>query len=238
MGMSEKSSWRPCVHPSPGGPGTLEHSILIFVAATTLTAVSRPGDAPIDLELPIDALARHKAVGLWYEGDTLRVRAHLRDTYTEPDGTPLVLHEYRLDLWVDLATMEVTDAAVDPIHLPYGECFDAAPQIQRLVGLRLERGFTGEALRRLTGEVGCTHLNSLISDLAIAGLFHGYLRVREQTRAGGVVPLIPASDERTGICAGWRSEGTLATWMEQGRGIAPSHIYPTGPDARVRAEEP
>jgi len=182
---------------------------------------------PVDLDLPIDALQRTKSVGLWYEGETLRVRAHLRDAYTEPDGSPLVLHEYRLDLWVALATMVVTEVAVEPLHLPYGECFDAAPQAQRLVGLRLERGFTGEALRRLGGELGCTHLNSLISDLAIAGLFHGYLRVRDETRRRGALPVMPATGERTGICSGWRAGGTLATWMEQGRGIAPSHIYPT-----------
>jgi Protein of unknown function (DUF2889) len=118
---------------------------------------------PVDLELPVDALQRTKAVGLWYEDETLRVRAHLRDAYTEPDGSQLVLHEYRLDLWVELATMVVTAVAVEPIHLPYGECFDAAPEAQRLVGLRLERGFTGEARRRLGGELGCTHLNSLMA---------------------------------------------------------------------------
>jgi hypothetical protein len=128
--------------------------------------------------------------------------------------------------------MVVTRIEVVPIHLPYAECFDAAPNAQQLVGLRLERGFTGEALRRLGGEAGCSHLNSLISDLAIAGLFHGYLRVREQTRQHGTVPVPPASDERTGVCTGWRAGGTLATWMEAGRGIAPSPIYPTGRDAR------
>lgn len=181
----------------------------------------------LDLELPPDALCRHKAVGLWYEGETLRVRAHLRDSYTEPNSSQLVLHEYRLDLWVDLATMEVRRVEVEPIHLPYSECFDAAPKAQRLVGLRLERGFTGEALARLGGELGCTHLNSLISDLSIAGLFHGYLRVRAETRASGRLPVMPASDERAGICSGWRAGGTLATWMADGRGIAPSHIYPT-----------
>ncbi len=193
---------------------------------------------PVDLELPIDALQRTKAVGLWYEGETLRVRAHLRDAYTEPDGSPLVLHEYRLDLWVALDTMVVTEVAVEPLHLPYGECVDAAPQVQRLVGLRLERGFTGEALRRLGGELGCTHLNSLISDLAIAGLFHGYLRVRDETRRHGSLPVMPASGERTGICSGWRAGGTLATAMEQGRGIAPSHIYPTGASVGAAPEEP
>jgi hypothetical protein len=193
-------------------------------------------DGPVDLELLVDALQRHKAVGLWYEGDVLRVRAHLRDAYTEPDSSMLVLHEYRLDVWVDLATMVVTAVDVTPIHLPYGECFDAAPNVDRLVGLRLERGFTAEALRRLGGQVGCTHLNSLISDLSIAGLFHGYLRVRAQTRRHRTLPVMPASDERTGICAGWQAGGTLAAWMEDGRGIAPSHIYPTGRGARP--EEP
>jgi hypothetical protein len=38
---------------------------------------------------------------------------------------------------------------------------------------------------------------------------------------------MPPDDHRTGICAGWQAGGALATWMESGRGIAPSHIYPT-----------
>ena len=46
---------------------------------------------------------------------------------------------------------------------------------------------------------------------------------------------MPASDERTGICAGWQAGGVLATWMEDGPGIAPSPIYPTG---GAPAEEP
>jgi hypothetical protein len=66
----------------------------------------------------------------------------------------------------------------------------------------------------------------LISDLSIAGLFHGYIRVRAYAREHGEIPPLPATDERTGICAGWRAGGELATWMEEGRGIAPSRIYP------------
>lgn len=178
------------------------------------------------LDLPPESIQRHKSVGLWYEGETLRVRAHLRDAYLEPDGTDTVLHEYRLDLSVDLATMEILQVEVVPVALPYGDCFEAPEYLQRLVGLRLVRGFTGEAMSRLEGECGCTHLSSLISDLAIAGLFHGYIRLRSGTRETGQLPEMPASDERTGICAGWRAGGELATSMEDGRGIAPSHIYP------------
>lgn len=192
----------------------------------TLTTVSGAGAGDQGLDLPPDSIQRHKSVGLWYEGDDLRVRAHLRDAYTDPDGDETVLHEYRLDLWVALATMTITKVVVEPLALPYGDCFEAPAFVQRLVGLELTRGFTGRALAELEGECGCTHLNSLIADLAIAGLFHGYIRLREHIRETGGTPTMPPSDERTGICAGWRDGGELATWMEDGRGIAPSRIYP------------
>lgn len=196
------------------------------------------------LDLPPESIERHKAVGLWYEDATLRVRAHLRDAYTGPassddrsdasTGDVTVLHEYRLDLWVDEHTHEITRIEVVPLNLPYEECFDAPGFVQRLVGLRLVRGFTGKALALLEAEAGCTHLNALISDLAIAGLFCGYVRLQEQARETGTLPIVPASDERTGVCTGWRAGGTLATWMESGKGIAPSHIYPTvAPDPTV-----
>ncbi len=178
------------------------------------------------LDLPTASIERQKGVGLWYDGDGLRVRGHLRDRYAEPDGGHTVMHEYRLEMWVSLATMELTRIEVVAEALPYDECFDAPAFVQRLVGLRLVRGFTGEAIARLGGECSCTHLNSLISDLAIAGLFHGYLGVREYTRAHGSLPEMQPNDERTGICSGWRSGGQLATSMAEGSGIAPSHIYP------------
>ena len=186
-----------------------------------------PVDAPESfLDLPTESIERQKGVGLWYEGDELRVRGHLRDRYAEPDGGHTVMHEYRLEMWVSLATMEVTRIEVVAEALPYDECFDAPAFVQRLVGLRLVRGFTGEAMTRLDGECSCTHLNALISDLAIAGLFHGYLGVREYTREHGSLPEMPPSDERTGICSGWRAGGQLATSMADGLGIAPSRIYP------------
>jgi Protein of unknown function (DUF2889) len=212
------------------------HPVLTDGPSLTPVSGAPTGPAPgppvtdLRLDLPPESIQRHKSVGLWYEDDELRVSAHLRDAYLEPDGDELVMHEYRLDLWVDLATMVLTRVEVEPIALPYEECFDAPAYAQRLVGLKLERGFTGEALARLVGECGCTHLNALIADLSIAGLFHGYIRVREHARTQGTLPEMPPSAERTGICSGWRSGGTLATWMEDGRGIAPSRVYPM-PDA-------
>jgi hypothetical protein len=139
----------------------------------------------------------------------------------------MTLHEYRLDLFVDEQTMEVVDVDIEAMSLPYAECHAAPANIDRLIGLKLASGFTAQALARLEGEAGCTHLNSLISDLSIAGLFHGYIGIRRYERENAGLPQIPASDQRTGICAGWRAGGALAEWMETGRGIAPSKIYPT-----------
>lgn len=184
----------------------------------------------IDLDLPPESIQREKSIGMWYEGSALRVRGHLRDRYTDPARAETVLHEYRLDLWVDRESMIVDDVRIEPIHLPYGECFQAPGNIDRLVGLKLRPGFTAEALERLQGEAGCTHMNSLISDLSIASLFHGYITMRAYEREHKGIPVMPADDHRTGICAGWRAGGALATWMESGRGIAPSPIYPTTMD--------
>jgi hypothetical protein len=96
---------------------------------------------PLRLDLPPESIQRQKSVGLWYEDDAvLRVRAELRDAYAEPDGSETVLHHYRLDLWVDLASMEVLRVEVEPVALPYDDCFDAPQYVQRLVGLKLDRG--------------------------------------------------------------------------------------------------
>mgnify|MGYP006197865991 CR=1 FL=1 len=38
------------------------------------------------LELPSRSIERQKGIGLWYEGDDLRVRGRLRDRYAEAEG--------------------------------------------------------------------------------------------------------------------------------------------------------
>ena len=181
----------------------------------------------MDLGIPGDSVQRDKSIGLWFEGDALRVRAELRDQFREPDGTAMALHHYRIELDVERATLVVRDAVATPLALPYDGCLAAAPNLARLVGLRLVAGFTDEARQRLAGEAGCTHLTSLVSDLSIAGLFQGYIAVRDYERQHGALPKIPASASRTGVCAGWAAGGPVAIAMETGAGIAPTHIYPS-----------
>jgi DUF2889 family protein len=181
----------------------------------------------IDLQLPPDAVERVKHVGLWFEGEDLHVRGHLRDTFSDARGGEhdVTLHQYRIDMVVHVPSMEITSIEVAPLDLPYEECFGAPPNAQLLVGERLTSGFGARAREKLAGELGCTHLQSLLADLTVADLFKGYIWIRKLLREG-TIPQIPASDRKTGICAGWRRGGTLATTMESGRGIAPGRPYP------------
>jgi hypothetical protein len=49
---------------------------------------------------------------------------------------------------------------------PYGMCPQVAPNFERLVGLRIGRGFLKEAAGRVAGPEGCVHLRELIQQMA------------------------------------------------------------------------
>jgi hypothetical protein len=98
-------------------------------------------------------------------GATIRIDAMFRDSYGDPDGREVVLHEYRVDLAVDPATLEVLTVTAEPRVLPYDECPAAAASVNRLVGLGAGELRT-EVGRRLAGIAGCTHLNDLLRSLA------------------------------------------------------------------------
>jgi hypothetical protein len=98
-------------------------------------------------------------------GATIRIDAMFRDSYGDPDGREVVLHEYRVDLAVDPATLEVLTVTAEPRVLPYDECPAAAASVDRLVGLGAGELRT-EVGRRLAGIAGCTHLNDLLRSLA------------------------------------------------------------------------
>ncbi|MCU1375850.1 MAG: hypothetical protein JWO68_3136, partial [Actinomycetia bacterium] len=105
-----------------------------------------------------------------HPGDTIEVDAMFRDSHGDPDGTEVVLHEYRVELSVAPGTLEILRVRAEPRVLPYDECPAAAAGVDRLVGLPATELRT-EVGRRLAGIVGCTHLNDLLRSLgALPGL--------------------------------------------------------------------
>lgn len=80
-----------------------------------------------------------------------------------PAGEPW--HEMTLTLRVDRHFM-IRAATAATIHTPVALCPEITPAYQRLVGLRIGRGFAAQVRKLFAGAAGCTHLTELIGPLA------------------------------------------------------------------------
>jgi hypothetical protein len=95
-----------------------------------------------------------------------------------PAGEPL--HEMGVRLTLDHA-MRIVAAEAATDHAPYAVCPQAAPNFARLVGLQVRRGFFKEAMQRVGGAAGCTHLRELLQQMAtVAFQTIGPARARQE----------------------------------------------------------
>jgi hypothetical protein len=100
------------------------------------------------------------------------VDAEITDTKTYPltfehraaaPGEPL--HHMRLRITVDEnLTIVAAEAATEAG--PYLVCAGGAESFARLAGLSIGRGFMREAMARLGGPAGCTHIRELVQQMA------------------------------------------------------------------------
>ncbi len=95
----------------------------------------------------------------------MEIRAMFRDSHVGPDGVERVLHEYDLEVAIDLRLGVVTRCDARPMALPWPECPLAADSASRLVGQPVGslRDFVRSNLR---GTSTCTHLNDLLRSVS------------------------------------------------------------------------
>jgi Protein of unknown function (DUF2889) len=80
------------------------------------------------------------------------------------------------------------DAAMD--HTPYLICPGAVPKFDRLVGLRIGKGFLKAVAERVGGTEGCVHLRELLAQMAtVAFQTIGPLRARTQNKSNAALLL-------------------------------------------------
>lgn len=93
---------------------------------------------------------------------------------TKPDAVQLVskqvpagqpIHQMRVRLAID-HERRIVDAHAFSEHNPYPDCVGVEAVYRRLIGLRIEPGFTTEVKRLLRGTQGCTHLTELVPVMA------------------------------------------------------------------------
>ena len=78
-------------------------------------------------------------------------------------GEPI--HQMRIRLTIDRARRIVDVQASSEQH-PYPACIEVEAGYRKLIGLRIEPGFTMEVKRLMRGVEGCTHMTEMIPAMA------------------------------------------------------------------------
>lgn len=67
-------------------------------------------------------------------------------------------HSMFFEMEIELDTRQIKSVKADMIKAPYPECKDALKNLQRIVGLKLERGLAKKMAEILGKNTGCTHV--------------------------------------------------------------------------------
>ncbi len=116
-------------------------------------------------ERPVVSMRRHRRIDVTPVDDVLEIDAFFRDSYWEPDGTEMALHEYDVAASVDAKTLTLVAVEATPRVLPFPECQWAPEHVTLLLG-RPVQGFRTEVQSTLTELQACTHLNDMLRCLA------------------------------------------------------------------------
>jgi Protein of unknown function (DUF2889) len=116
-------------------------------------------------EHPPVCMRRHRRVDVRPDGDILVVEAFFRDSFWNPDGTEMAMHEYTVDAEVDAEMLTLRSVHAHPRVLPFPECQWAAPHVDLLIGLEVT-SFRTEVQSTLFELKCCTHLNDMLRGLA------------------------------------------------------------------------
>lgn len=181
----------------------------------------------------VTCTGHRRADGLWdIEGHITDVKTYGFDSdwrgRVEP-GTPVHDMWIRLTMTDDLqivAVEAVTDAS------PFRICPDITPNFQRLVGLKIRPGFTGQVRDRLGGTEGCTHLVELLQPVATTAFqtIFPYLnrKKREAEKGGDGRPAAPMPEGRRppllDTCHAFASDGPVVAqyWPDYAKPKAPA----------------
>ncbi len=112
---------------------------------------------------------RTKEVSIYpIAGDRFLIEARLRDE----------IHDVRAEVEILHPSLEIVAARSEVRNGPFTRVCDLThPNIERLVGKRVERGFTGEARRIVGGRGGCHRVSELLVEIAQAAYQLHFVRL-------------------------------------------------------------
>jgi hypothetical protein len=110
---------------------------------------------------PVVSMRRHRRVDVTPVDGVLEIDSFFRDSYWEPDGTEMALHEYNVVARVDATEHTLLDVKATPRVLPFLECQWAPEHVVLLIG-RPVQSFRTDVQTTLTELQACTHLNDMM----------------------------------------------------------------------------
>ena len=116
-------------------------------------------------ERPPMCMRRHRRIDVRRVADAIVVDSFFRDSCWEPDGSELSLHEYTVEAEVDANAHTLNAVRATPRVLPFPECQWAAPNVDLIIGMHVDR-FRTSVQETLTELQCCTHLNDMLRGLA------------------------------------------------------------------------
>lgn len=161
------------------------------------------------------------------EDGQIEIEARMTDvkSYNAPniDRTVIAAGEMLHDMWIRMTLtpdeLEITACEAVMDATPYHICPQTAPKMERLVGLRIGRGFLKAASLRVGGVEGCTHLRELLQPVATTAyqtqyslLNHtldGGARADRQELAPGMLNSCHSYDENSAVVARLRAEAEI-----------------------------
>jgi hypothetical protein len=124
--------------------------------------------------------------GYTREDGLVDIEAHMTDIRTESfaneDRGGIRAGEPLHDMWMRITVdrdmvIQACEAAMD--STPHHFCAGAAPNVERLVGLRIGPGFIKAAVARINRTEGCTHLRELLQPIATVA-YQTFFGIRDQ----------------------------------------------------------
>lgn len=124
------------------------------------------------------------------------------------------VHHITVTLDVTLPDLRIEKAHAEMQAVPIDECREIRSVVERLVGLRMTRGFIGRIKDVMGGPAGCLHMAHLIQSMsaaAVQGSYAYYTRVRED---GGIKSPDFDGSIIVNSCHVWREGGPFASRLD------------------------
>lgn len=157
----------------------------------------------------------------------MRVVGRLVDTkpqgLTRADGSPLVIHDMVIELFVAMPDFVIDQVDVTMNVHPYRQCTTVIDDYQQLVGLSITRGYSRRVRELFGGPNGCSHVGALLQAIGPVAVQASWsLHTLDEDLSTWVEPTTdPAERERrarlnTNTCHVWVEDGEHITAVALG----------------------